>query len=257
MFRWEGKFTKVNLIAYTPEPEKVVACAAKLCYSNADSIDTLMEGLTDEKVSKFIGHLASLGHGSTFEHASFTFAIEGVSRALLAQLTRHRIASYSVQSQRYVSMEGFSVVEPPAIWEDDYLSEIFSRGLEAAADTYNDLRDLLIDKYVEEGIDKGAAEKKANEDARYILPNAATTRLILTMNARSLLHFFSLRCCNRAQWEIRELAEKMLKLVYPIAPNLFANAGPGCVSEGRCPEGSMSCGKMAEMQEKYSGLKTS
>lgn len=556
MFRWEGKFTKVNLIAYTPEPEKVVACAAKLCYSNADSIDTLMEGLTDEKVGKFIRHLASMSHQSPIEHVSFTFAIEGVSRALLAQLTRHRIGSYclsgdtvvgygqktkgmtikelaekatqyqnmiklrsmdenskqiisnsivsvwyagekpvykmttedgytikatekhrflsekgwvelgalkpgesiytngvpayknpdwlyevyhnqglmqsqiaelcgvtshtirkwiaknnlqkpagswsigktphnkgktkytykptmvvskkmkgntnyksrvyrygenissmsggyaathrfnektgvceicgekgvtelhhidknpmnwkqeniqelcvschkrihkgvsvkavkpsiiksieyygveptydiemagphnnfiadgfvvhnSVQSQRYVSMEGFSVVEPPAIWEDDYLSEIFSRGLEAAADTYNDLRDLLIDKYVEEGMDKGAAEKKANEDARYILPNAATTRLILTMNARSLLHFFSLRCCNRAQWEIRELAEKMLKLVYPIAPNLFANAGPGCVSEGRCPEGSMSCGKMAEMQEKYSGLKTS
>lgn len=215
-----------------------------------------MEGLTDEKVSKFIGHLASLGHSSTFEHASFTFAIEGVSRALLAQLTRHRIgASYSVQSQRYVSMEGFSVVEPPAIWEDDYLSEIFSRGLEAAADTYNDLRDLLIDKYVEEGMDKGAAEKKANEDARYILPNAATTRLILTMNARSLLHFFSLRGCNRAQWEIRELAERMLKLVYPIAPNLFANAGPGCVSEGKCPEGSMSCGRATEVADKYSAIK--
>lgn len=244
------------MVAYTPDPEKVVACAGKLCYSNADSIDTLMDGLTKENVSKFIGHLASLGHGSTFEHASFTFAIEGVSRALLAQLTRHRIgASYSVQSQRYVSMDGFSVVEPPAIWEDDYLGEIFSRGLETAADTYSDLRDLLIDKYVEDGMDEGAAEKKANEDARYILPNAATTRLILTMNARSLLHFFSLRCCNRAQWEIRTLAEKMLELVYPISPNLFANAGPRCVSEGRCPEGSMSCGKVAEMAEKYSALK--
>lgn len=214
-----------------------------------------MEGLTDEKVAKFVKHLASIGHQSPVEHVSFTFAIEGVSRALLAQLTRHRIASYSVQSQRYVSMEEFGVIEPPAIWEDDYLSEIFSRGLEATANTYNDLRDLLIDKYVEDGMDKGAAEKKANEDARYILPNAATTRLILTMNARSLLHFFSLRGCNRAQWEIRELAERMLKLVYPIAPNLFANAGPGCVSDGRCPEGSMSCGKAAEMKEKYAEIK--
>lgn len=233
-----------------------MACAAKLCYSNANSVDDLMSGLTYDKVAAFIQRLADLGHGSAFEHASFTFAIEGVSRALLAQLTRHRIASYSVQSQRYVSMEEFGVVEPPAIWEDDYLSEIFSRGLEATANTYNDLRDLLIDKYVEDGMDKGAAEKKANEDARYILPNAATTRLILTMNARSLLHFFSLRGCNRAQWEIRNLAEKMLELVYPIAPSLFAKAGPNCVAEGRCHEGSMSCGKAAEIADKYADIKS-
>ena len=232
-----------------------MACAAKLCYSNANSVDDLMSGLTYDKVAAFIQRLADLGHASAFEHASFTFAIEGVSRALLAQLTRHRIASYSVQSQRYVSMEDFGVVEPPVIWEDDFLSEIFSRGLEAATDAYNDLRELLIDRYVESGMEETAAEKKANEDARYILPNAATTRLILTMNARSLLHFFNLRCCNRAQWEIRTLADKILKLVYPIAPNMFANAGPGCVSEGKCPEGSMSCGKAAEMKEKYTEIK--
>lgn len=232
-----------------------MACAAKLCYSNANSVDDLMSGLTYDKVAAFIQRLADLGHGSAFEHASFTFAIEGVSRALLAQLTRHRIASYSVQSQRYVSMEDFGVVEPPVIWEDDFLSEIFSRGLEAATDAYNDLRELLIDRYVENGMEETAAEKKANEDARYILPNAASTRLILTMNARSLLHFFNLRCCNRAQWEIRTLADKILKLVYPIAPNMFANAGPGCVSEGKCPEGSMSCGKAAEMKEKYIEIK--
>ena len=246
---------KVKLIAHTPEPEKVVACAAKLCYSNANSIDDLMDGLTEENVSKFIRHLASMSHASPLEHSSFTFAIEGVSRALLAQLTRHRIASFSVASQRYISMETFGLVEPPEIRSDSYLSEIFMRGVEATANTYNDLRDLLIDKYIEDGMKKGAAEKKANEDARYILPNAATTRLIMTMNARELLHFFSLRGCNRAQWEIRELAEKMLELVYPIAPNLFANAGPGCVSEGRCPEGSMSCGQAEAMKEKYSVIK--
>lgn len=244
------------MIAHTNNPERVVACAAKLCYSNADSIDKLMDELSDEKVATFILHLSNLGHYSPYEHASFTFAIEGVSRALLAQLTRHRIASYSVQSQRYVSMEGFNVVEPPAIFEDSYLSEIYSRGLESAANTYNDLRELLIDNYVEGGMDKGAAEKKANEDARYILPNATTTRLILTMNARSLLHFFSLRGCNRAQWEIRNLAEKMLELVYPIAPSLFAKAGPSCVAEGRCSEGSMSCGRAAELVDKYADIKS-
>ena len=230
------------MIAHTNNPERVVACAAKLCYSNADSIDKLMDELSDEKVATFILHLSNLGHYSPYEHASFTFAIEGVSRALLAQLTRHRIASYSVQSQRYVSMEGFNVVEPPAIFEDSYLSEIYSRGLESAANTYNDLRELLIDNYVEGGMDKGAAEKKANEDARYILPNACTTSIVVTMNVRSLLNFFKERCCNRAQWEIRDVANAMLKQCKETAPLLFQKAGPDCAVHGKCPEGKMSCG---------------
>ncbi len=219
---------KVNLIAYTPDPEKVVACAAKLCYSNADSIDTLMSGLTDEKVAKFIRHLSNMGHQSPVEHVSFTFAIEGVSRALLAQLTRHRIASYSVQSQRYVSMEDFEYVIPPEIQIDPESRVVFIESVETAGSVYNEVRENLIEKYTADGMSKSAAEKKANEDARYILPNAAATRLIVTMNARSLIHFFNLRCCNRAQWEIRELADEMLRLVKPIAPNLFANAGPSC-----------------------------
>lgn len=242
---------KVNLIAYTPDPEKVVACAAKLCYSNADSIDTLMSGLTDEKAAKFIRHLSNMGHQSPVEHVSFTFAIEGVSRALLAQLTRHRIASYSVQSQRYVSMEDFEYVIPPEIQTDPESRVVFIESVETAGAVYNEVRESLIEKHTADGMSKSAAEKKANEDARYILPNAAATRLIVTMNARSLLHFFNLRCCNRAQWEIRELADEMLRMVKPIAPNLFANAGPSCVSEGACPEGSMSCGKFEEMRKKY------
>ena len=203
-----------------------------------------MSGLTDEKVAKFIRHLSNMGHQSPVEHVSFTFAIEGVSRALLAQLTRHRIASYSVQSQRYVSMEDFEYVIPPEIQTDPESRVVFIESVETAGAVYNEVRESLIEKYTAGGMSKSAAEKKANEDARYILPNAAATRLIVTMNARSLLHFFNLRCCNRAQWEIRELAVLMLRLVKPIAPNLFANAGPSCVSEGACPEGSMSCGKV-------------
>lgn len=205
-----------------------------------------MSGLTDEKVAKFIRHLSNMGHQSPVEHVSFTFAIEGVSRALLAQLTRHRIASYSVQSQRYVSMEDFEYVIPPEIQADSENREVFIDGVEATRAVYNEVRANLIEKHTADGMSRSAAEKKANEDARYILPNAAATRLIITMNARSLHHFFNLRCCNRAQWEIRELADEMLRLVYPIAPNLFANAGPSCVSEGACPEGNMSCGEYKE-----------
>lgn len=214
-----------------------------------------MDGLTDEEVASFIRHLSNMGHQTPVEHASFTFAIEGVSRALLAQLTRHRIASYSVQSQRYVSMEDFESVLPPEIQADPESREAFLAGIEGTALVYDKIRDALIKKYTAEGMGKSAAEKKANEDARYILPNAATTRLIVTMNARSLLHFFNLRCCNRAQWEIRELADEMLRLVYPIAPNLFANAGPSCVSKGICPEGSMSCGRCEEARSKYAEIK--
>lgn len=247
---------RVTLITHTPEPEKVVAAAAKLCYSNADSIETIMNGLTDESVSKFIQHLSNMGHQSPIEHVSFTFGIEGVSRALLAQLTRHRIASYSVQSQRYVSMSGFDFVTPPAVEEDEELNVLFSETMTMEDRVYEVLQDRLSKKYVEAGMKKSAADKAANEDARFVLPNAAATRMIVTMNARSLLHLFELRCCNRAQWEIRELADKMLELIYPVAPNLFAKAGPSCVAEGKCPEGSMSCGKYEEMQEKYQAIKS-
>ena len=246
---------KVKLIAYTPDPEKVVAAAAKLCYSNADSIDDLMDGLTPENTSKFIRRLVVNHHFSPFEHASFTFAIEGISRVTMSQATRHRIASFSVQSQRYVSMNNFDVVIPDAIKDSFETKKVFTDAIEDQKEKYEWLRDALIYKYKSQGMDQTAAEKKANEDSRYILPNAATTRMIVTMNARSLMNFFNLRCCSRAQWEIRELAEEMFKLVYRVSPNLFSNAGPNCVSEGICPEGSMSCGKQEEMRNKYAGIK--
>ncbi len=254
----------VKLLAYTPEPEKAVACAAKLCYASSD-IDTLYDGLTEEKTAAFLDHLSSIGHASPIEHASFTFGIEGVSRSLLAQITRHRIASFSVQSQRYVREGGaegrFEFVLPPEIEDVPQAKEEFLKAMEEDARHYETLTAILKEKhkkaFLEQGEDEKSAqrkaEKKAIEDARFVLPNACATKMICTMNARSLMNFFSLRCCNRAQWEIRELAVQMLRLVKGVAPHLFQNAGPGCV-RGACPEGSMSCGKAEEMREEFSRL---
>lgn len=251
---------KVSLIAYTPNPEKTVAAAAKMCYAAAD-VDTVMEGLTDEKVANFVDMLAEIGHESPIEHASFTFAIEGVSRALLAQITRHRIASYSVQSQRYVAEKNFEYVIPPEIEKDETAKEIFLNSMAKAHEDYLTISEVLSEKYVKEFLSSGMeekeakrkAQKKAIEDARFVLPNACDTKMVATFNARSLQNFFKHRCCNRAQWEIRELACEMLKLVKEVAPNLFKKSGPPCVY-GKCPEGKMSCGKMAEVKEKFTSM---
>lgn len=254
----------VKLLAHTPDPERTVACAAKLCYASSD-IDTLYDGLTDQKVESFLDHLNNIGHQSPIEHASFTFGIEGVSRSLLAQITRHRIASFSVQSQRYVregkGAEGFQFVVPPEIEAIPEAREEFLRAMEEDQKHYEALAALLKAKHKRELLaqdeeEKSAerkAEKRAIEDARFVLPNACATKMICTMNARSLMNFFTLRCCNRAQWEIRELATQMLAEVKKAAPHLFQDAGPGCL-RGACPEGSMSCGKAAEVREKFKNL---
>lgn len=249
----------VSLIAYTPEPEKVVAAAAKLCYSNAH-IDDLLSGLTPEKSREFVERLAKLGHESPTEHVSFTFGIEGVSRSLLAQITRHRIASYSVQSQRYVRLDQFDYVTPPEIEADPAALEEFQAAMAQENENYKRIAALLKDGHIRrlmaQGMSEAEAAKKAEkmaiEDARFVLPNACDTKMMLTMNARSLLNFFRLRCCSRAQWEIRDVATQMLALVKPIAPTIFAKAGPGCLS-GPCPEGKMTCGRMAEVREQFLG----
>lgn len=251
---------KVELLAYTPNADKLVAAAAKLCYAKSD-IDTLMDKLTPDKVESFLDMLATLGHESPVEHASFTFGIEGVSRALLAQITRHRIASFSVQSQRYVDKSGFEFITPPEIADVPEALEEFNRAMEEDARHYENLKAILIkarkEKMIADGMDEAAAEKAAekaaNEDARFVLPNACDTRMIVTMNVRSLRNFFRQRCCNRAQWEIRSVANEMLRLCREVAPILFANAGPGCLG-GKCPEGSMCCGKMKEVREYFSKL---
>ena len=249
----------VTLIAHTVLPEKLVAASAKLCYSAA-SIDTVMEGLTEEKTAAFVDMLSDIGHESPIEHASFTFGIEGVSRSLLAQITRHRIASYSVKSQRYVKEGQFEYVVPPEIEKDEEAKKIYIETMEMEQKAYNDLTDILFKKHFDELIKSGkdeksakiAAEKKAIEDARYVLPNACSTTLIMTFNARSLYNFFHHRCCERAQWEIRAMADEMLRLVKEVAPVLFKKCGPRCLT-GPCPEGKMSCGKALEKRKEYLG----
>lgn len=248
---------KVELLAYSPEPEKLVAAAAKLCYSPS-SIDTIMDGLTEEKTAGFVRMLAEVGHESVIEHASFTFGVEGVSRSLLAQITRHRIASFSVQSQRYVREKAFEYVIPPEIEADNEARQAFVTLMQEDQKRYDQIAAILKDKHTKRLLDEGLdektalskAEKLAIEDARFVLPNACTTKMIFTMNCRSLLNFFNIRCCNRAQWEIRQLALEMYRLVVSVAPNIFANSGPSCVS-GPCPEGKMSCGKAAEVRAFY------
>ena len=251
----------VQLIAYTPQPEKVVAAAAKLCYSDSH-IAGLLDGLDKEKTARFLDMLSGLGHASPIEHASFTFGIEGVSRSLLAQITRHRIASFSVQSQRYVRLDDFRYVVPPAIEAVPEAKAAFLASMEQDAQNYLDLAHKLEEGHaarlmaggVPEKEARRKAEKMANEDARFVLPNACETKMVVTMNARSLHNFFRLRCCERAQWEIRALADEMLRLVYPVAPHLFGAAGPGCLS-GPCPEGKMCCGHPEAVREKYRALR--
>lgn len=252
----------VKLIAHTPNPEHTVASAARLCYSAA-SIGDVMEGLTEEKTASFVDMLSEIGHESPIEHASFTFGIEGVSRSLLAQITRHRIASYSVQSQRYVTERQFEYVVPPEIAAIPEAAAEYVAAMQEDQAHYERLTALLKARHLEEMTDAGmeskaaarAAEKRAIEDARFVLPNACTTKIMMTMNARSLMNFFRHRCCNRAQWEIRELAEKMLALCSEAAPHLFKNAGPSCLN-GPCPEGKMCCGKTAEVRARYQSMKT-
>jgi len=235
---------RVELLQYTPEPEGLIAMGAKLCYSDASVAD--LKNIEPEKRSPYIERLVEMGHLSPIEHASFTFGIEGVSRVLLAQITRHRIASFSVQSQRYVSKksnETFDFVIPPAIKElGGEFVEKYKRQMDTMQDWYNEWSDAL-----------GNRGEKSNEDARFVLPNACGTSLILTMNARELMHFFNLRCCNRAQWEIRALAWEMLEICLEVSPALFRAAGPSCIG-GACTEGKMSCKKAPEVKQKHNAL---
>lgn len=249
----------VELLQYNPDCEKIVAAAAKLCYSSSE-IAGILSGLDKEKTVAFVERLMSMGHESPLEHISFTFGIEGVSRSLLAQFTRHRIASYSVKSQRYVNEGKFEYIMPPEIEAEPEAKKLFLEAMEDDLAKYNAISDILFKKHydamIAEGVSekkaKNAAEKKAIEDARYILPNACETKMIATFNARSLLNFFNHRCCERAQWEIRDMANRMLALVKESAPTIFKYAGPSCVA-GPCPEGAMSCGKALEKRKMYLG----
>lgn len=262
---------KVKLIEHTPSPEKIVASAAKLCYSQV-GVDEILENLDEQKTHKFLDMLMTYGHHSPIEHVSFTFAIEGVSRSLTHQLVRHRVASYSQQSQRYVRLKQFEYIIPPDIEKNEEAKNIFIKSMNRVQEEYNQLVEILfkneLASLVKEHLNdkklispdqvdekqyamlKGKAEKKAIEDARYVFPNACETKIIVTMNARELIHFFNHRCCNRAQWEIRQMAKEMLMQARVVAPVLFKYAGPSCVN-GTCPEGGMCCGKMVDVRKEY------
>ncbi len=235
----ERKQMNVILIRHTGFPEETVSLGAKLCYSKAN-IEDLKAKISEKDQSAFIQRLMNMGHESVLEHATFTFGIEGVSRALLAQITRHRVGvAFSVQSQRYVSYEnGFGYIIPESISSlgEEAVNE-FSEQMETIQKWYTQWQKKL-----------GNMGEKSNEDARFVLPNACETRIIVTMNVRELRHFFSLRMCSRAQWEIRRMAEEMFRLCFETAPALFANAGPACL-RGKCPEGEKSCGQAAKIRE--------
>lgn len=254
----------VKLIAYTPEPEKVVATAAKLCYSQKSAFD-ITESMTNEEAVGFLDKLPS-SHGTPLESAVFTFSIEGVSRSCTHQIVRHRLASYNQRSQRYVSEEDLDYVIPEKIKENDFMAieyiynyndgednftnkatieAVFKEAMRYAEHYYNTLLTALIKS--------GVPEKIAQENARAVLPNACASKMIMTVNARELHHFFNQRCCSRAQDEIREVANQILALCKEVAPVLFKDAGPFCVGD-KCPEGSMSCGKQKEMKEFYNNL---
>ena len=230
----------VSLLTYTPEAERIVATAARLCYAAVD-VKALAQRSEPADDRRMIGKVLAIGHHGVLEHAVFTFAVEGVSRALTHQLVRHRLASFAQQSQRYVAFDGgFDYEMPPDIAAQPELATRFDDEMRCLAALYADLRAAGI----------------AAEDARFVLPNASHSRLIMTMNARELRHFFRLRCCRRAQWEIRALATNMLKEVINVAPALFQKAGPGCLA-GACPEGEMSCGAATEVRHEFADLMSS
>jgi len=243
-----GAELKVKLIAMTPNALEVVYSACRQCYSAAFAGDEFhpvsgaapKPGSPDEDLKKkeaLIRKVVASGHESPLEHVSMTFAIRGISRSCSLQVVRHRLASYSQQSQRYVSMQDFSYVIPPTIEADEELKGMFEATMEDTREKY-----LRIVRALNR---KGIKGELANQDARFILPEAAETKIVVTMNCRELLHFFSVRCCNRAQWEIRRLANEMLRICREEVPSIFGReAGAKCERLGYCPEGARyTCGK--------------
>jgi thymidylate synthase (FAD) len=223
----------VTLLQHTPDPDRSVAIAGRLCYAPVSAAD-LKQAMTDEEVGKLVRILVRSGHHSALEHASFSFAVDGVSRACTHQLVRHRVASYNQQSQRYVHFGGDdSFVVPPKIAADAAAEKVFLEAMDQARSAYDRLVDL--------GLAEGRTRESVQEDARFVLPNAAETKIVVTMNARELRHFFQVRCCHRAQWEINGLAWEMRQMLREVSPHLFAGTGPNCLY-GKCGEGKMTCG---------------
>lgn len=228
------------LLRHTPDPDRLVALAARRCYSSRAADD--IEGhLSQEEIERLLGFLRQRNHLSPFEHADFTFSADGISRALSHQLVRHRIASYSQESQRYVNYmktPELPYVVPPSVAKNSDALEIFDRAVNHTLAAYREM--------VNAGVPP--------EDARYIFPNAIETKLVFTMNARSLFNFFEQRCCIKAQWEIRQLAFDMLKAVRQVAPQIFKSAGAPCqfAISPYCRENDLECPQYKSMQQRMS-----
>ena len=230
---------RVELLAHTPNALSLIYAAFRQCYHSgfvADMWPRLVAGeISPEKQAEFVEGVVASGHVSPVEHVSFTFAAEGVSRALTHQLVRHRIASFSQQSQRYVDGEQFNYILPPAIAKNPKAKARFLQCMEEIRQGYKEVREAL---------EEAGRKDKAKEDARFLLPQAAETRIVFTMNCRSLLNFFEHRCCMRAQWEIRTLAMAMLQECRNVLPVVFATAGAKCERLKYCPEGErFTCGR--------------
>ena len=255
------KLLKVELIAYTPNPEQIIAASAKLCYSPVGICD-ILEKQSDEQAHTFLKRLMSMGHESPIEHVSFTFAVEGISRIVETQLVRHRIASYSVQSGRYVKRNNPDFVIPPMIEQSPEALAIYEETVNQTMLAYHALTDQLLTEQInhycrEKGLDimspedfkanhkakYNAFEKVAIENARYVYPQSLATKLVFTMNARTLMNFLAHRTCRRAQDEIQALAWEVHRLVKEVAPTLAQYMGPDCAVLGKCNEGAMCCGK--------------
>lgn len=223
---------RVELVSYTKDPEIACARCASVSWRQSG-----MKEITLEQAREIIKRALRYGHESVIEHVSFTFFVEGISRSLTHQLVRHRIASYTQQSMRYVdltNLEGY-FIKPESISKNQELDELFDNTIINCKDAYDHFR--------KNGIPP--------EDARFVLPISTQTKIAMTMNARELRHFFMLRCCLRAQWEIRELANKILQICKSVAPSLFENAGPSCAKLGYCPEAELTCGKLKQVLEMY------
>jgi thymidylate synthase (FAD) len=238
---------QVHLVEYTPHPEQLIAAAAKLCYAK-DPADLAESPPAGEEAEHFVQLLREMGHVSPIEHAAFTFYIEGVSRAMTHQLVRHRIASFSQRSQRYVPHHEFDYIVPPRLTGKKVVAE---GGEIDAVGYFEETMQFLAERYRLLNAALGGKGESSQEDARYVLPNACETKIFVSMNARELLHFFEVRLCLRAQWEIRRVAEQMLELAQDACPAVFAGVGPKCIAYGKCPEGKMSCGRFREVQRRY------
>lgn len=232
----------VKLLDVTENALGIIYVSCRQCYSPKFAADMIEEGKDKEKEAEFVRRVVSSGHESPLEHVKFTFAIEGVSRALTHQLVRHRIASFSQQSQRYVKADDFDYIIPPLIEKDKKLKSEFLKIIDEVQRSYNKILEILKEKSI--------TGEKANQDARFVLPQATETKIVVTMNCRELIHFFKQRCCTRAQWEIKDLADRMLEICKEKLSSVFSESGAKCESLGYCPEGEkFSCGKFPLKEE--------